>query len=235
MRHGPVAFPKSDEPHEAPVGVPEEAGAGTIGTRDRKTQLSHSTDPGRGARRNGLVQKEFERRFGGDAFGIQVSQNSPARPRVSNGSELCAVALVPEGGVPLPPRTRLTAGAPQGWGERAPALRPGSSSGPARPRGFRTSDASGRASAHGGRPRTTPRPSRRRRRSLGSWNQRRDAEGKTDRSAWQLGVSSGSGVTVGHVGVRRSPRTQRTVDRGVRRRGRRTTPHGVARPPSWEG
>ena len=137
------------------------------------------------------------------------------------------------------PRTRDSGRRPQDPPRGRSAVRleatgsgemPGTDSGPAHHFAFRAPDASGRASAHGWRPRTTPRPSRRRR-SLGGWNRVRCAEGEADRSGSHLGVGSDSGVTATHVGVRPSPRGDRAMGRGVGRRGRRATPHGFVTSP----
>jgi len=43
----------------------------------------------------------------------------------------------------------------------------------------------------------------------------------------------GSGVRAQHVGVHRSPRPEQAVECGVRRRGRRATPHGIAGRPRF--
>ena len=121
VRHDPVVLPETDEPQKSSVRVSVEARARTIRAAEGEPQLSDLTDSRRRSLGNGLARNGFARRYD-DAFRIHVFQNSPVPPRVPGGTEWCAGRPSREGPEPSLPRTRPTAGAPQGWGGRAPAV-----------------------------------------------------------------------------------------------------------------
>ena len=162
MRYGAVVLPQPDEPEQASVGVSIEASAGT-GTDRRSGDGPRRPSALRGGRaREGVGSERVRSALGRCAWHPSFPElNRPSRGSRSERSGVRGTLL--RGSGTVPPRTRPAAGAPQGWGERAPAFGREKSSGTARHSVLRAPDDSGRASARGGRPRKTPRPSGRRR------------------------------------------------------------------------
>ena len=174
-----------------------------------------------------MVRKGFERR-GGGVFCTQVFQNSPVPPA---GPERNGVgrARRSSGGGPgsALPRTRPTAGAPQGWEGRAPAeagnvhatgaidlLRPGRPTHPAG-RPLAGGVLEGPLVLRGDAGRSAVR--------AGSVHGAEDlVRGRSGR------CRSGSGVRTQHVGVRSGRCNDRWGRHRAERRGRRATPCGFA-------
>ena len=225
MWDDPVGLPQADEPEEAAVRVAIEARARTVRTGDREADLADPADTSARGGKNKFVGNGFAGRCGNDAVGIQ---GSPELPRPSRGSRAgrsrARGGPRDEGGIPSlqdPPVGRSAVGLK------------GTGSGRCAGKGLRTeplskkraTGASGRASAHRGRPRRSPRASRRRR-SLGGWDSHRGAERPDPRSVGLLGGAAGSGILVGRVWAWRSPRVGDSAERGEGPGRRHATPHG---------